>query len=226
MISRRRSAPSCEAISMERTTSANSTVTCLYSAGVGSATGAPQMSQNRAPGRGSPPHARQASCVVIRHPRGGRWCCNEDRSRSNYRALNDAGSVRRAKRPACRRTAWSVRDWSMGAAPLNTTCEIVGYCLKRQLKSLGTMLSRSTAESRLPSRRQDRSTSHTAIPPAHKRCDPRVVGCVGVEPENLAGDPAERVARIAVIPLGGKRHCAGHVAEDQDTGVVTDNRCE
>ena len=49
MISRSRSAPTAAAMSIECTTSANSTVTCLYSAGVVAvATGAPHSLQNRA----------------------------------------------------------------------------------------------------------------------------------------------------------------------------------
>src|SRR3954465_14730818 len=56
MISRSRSAPSAAAMSIEWTTSANSTVTCLYSAWVSmAATGEPQASQNRAPPRGWAP---------------------------------------------------------------------------------------------------------------------------------------------------------------------------
>ena len=47
MISRHRSAPIAVAMSIECTTSANSTVTCLYSARVSFAvTGTPQASQN------------------------------------------------------------------------------------------------------------------------------------------------------------------------------------
>src|SRR5271166_3288377 len=71
MTSRSRSAPSKVAMSIECTTSANRTVTCLYSAGVGdSATGAPQPWQNRAFARGSVPHVRHAITAVIR-PRIG-----------------------------------------------------------------------------------------------------------------------------------------------------------
>jgi hypothetical protein len=66
MISRSRSAPTAAAMSIECTTSAKRTVTCLYSAWVScSVTGAPQPSQNRAPSRGSVPHVRQAVAAVI-----------------------------------------------------------------------------------------------------------------------------------------------------------------
>ena len=66
MISRSRSAPTVAAMSIECTTSANSTVTCLYSAAVAVATvGLPQTSQNRAPSRGSLPHAWHAVAAVI-----------------------------------------------------------------------------------------------------------------------------------------------------------------
>ena len=67
MISRSRSAPTAAAMSMECTTSANRTVTCLYSAWMSRAvTGAPQPSQNRAPVRGSVPHVWHAVAAVIR----------------------------------------------------------------------------------------------------------------------------------------------------------------
>jgi TrwC relaxase len=67
MISRSRSAPTAAAMSMDCTTSANSTVTCLYSAWVScSVTGAPQPSQNRAPSRSSMPQVRHAVAAVIR----------------------------------------------------------------------------------------------------------------------------------------------------------------
>ena len=67
MISRHRSAPTAAAMSIECTTSANSTVTCLNSAWVScAATGAPQPSQNRAPSRNSVPHVRHAIAAVIR----------------------------------------------------------------------------------------------------------------------------------------------------------------
>ncbi len=67
MISRSRSAPTTEAMYIECTTSANSTVTCLNSAGVSCpVTGVPQPSQNRAPSRGSVPHVRHAVAAVIR----------------------------------------------------------------------------------------------------------------------------------------------------------------
>ena len=59
--------PSEWARSIEWTTSANSTVTCLYSAWVsGSDIGEPQLPQNRAPSRGSVPHVRHAAMAVIR----------------------------------------------------------------------------------------------------------------------------------------------------------------
>ena len=50
MISRNRSISTAAAMSIERTTSANSTVTCLYSAAVAAGlTGAPHLLQNRSP---------------------------------------------------------------------------------------------------------------------------------------------------------------------------------
>jgi hypothetical protein len=68
MISRNRSAPRVDAMSIECTTSANSTVTCLYSAGVeGASTGAPQEWQNRAFASGAVPQLRHTVAAVIRH---------------------------------------------------------------------------------------------------------------------------------------------------------------
>src|SRR5271156_3521041 len=67
MISRNRSAPTTEAMSIEWTTSAKRTVTCLYSAWVSaSLSGEPQLWQKRAFSRGSVPHVRHAATVVIR----------------------------------------------------------------------------------------------------------------------------------------------------------------
>jgi len=67
MISRSRSVATAEAMPIERTTSANSTVTCLYSAWVaGSERGEPQPRQNRAFSSGSVPHVRHAGAAVIR----------------------------------------------------------------------------------------------------------------------------------------------------------------
>ena len=67
MTSRSRSAPTAAAMSIEWTTSAKRTVTCLYSARVSpSLTGEPQPWQNRAFSRGSVPHVRHAAMAVIR----------------------------------------------------------------------------------------------------------------------------------------------------------------
>src|SRR5580693_64283 len=72
MISRSRSAPTAAAMSMEWTTSANSTVTCLYSAGVVAvATAAPHSLQNLAFSLSSVPHDphTKAAAVMSRgHP--------------------------------------------------------------------------------------------------------------------------------------------------------------
>src|SRR5271156_4350010 len=65
MISRRRSAPTARARPIECTTSANSTVTCLYSADCCCVIGDPQASQNRALSRSSIPHAVQVASAVI-----------------------------------------------------------------------------------------------------------------------------------------------------------------
>src|SRR5882757_4627029 len=66
MISRSRSTSRAAAMSIERTTSANSTVTCLYSAAATEATSAaPQPSQNRAPSRGAAPHDRHTAGAAV-----------------------------------------------------------------------------------------------------------------------------------------------------------------
>src|SRR6478752_9563408 len=57
MSSRQRSGPTAAAMSIECTTSAKSTVTCLYSAAVAAGlTGAPHLLQNRESGGSSVPH--------------------------------------------------------------------------------------------------------------------------------------------------------------------------
>lgn len=64
--SRSPSGPSADASCIDPTTSANNTVTCLYSACSGAEpTDAPQPSQNLAPARSARPHARR-DCTAIR----------------------------------------------------------------------------------------------------------------------------------------------------------------
>ena len=66
MISRSRSVPTVEAMSIEWTTSANNTVTCLYSAGVVAvATAAPHSLQNFAFGGSSVPHDPHAKAAAV-----------------------------------------------------------------------------------------------------------------------------------------------------------------
>src|SRR6516225_3475706 len=71
MISRNRSAPTAPAMSIEWTTSANSTVTCLYSAGFAAGvTAAPHSLQNLEFGASSVPHdAHTNPAVVMASPR-------------------------------------------------------------------------------------------------------------------------------------------------------------
>ena len=69
MISRNRSISTAAAMSIERTTSANSTVTCLYFAvSPETAVGAPHSSQNLAFSRRPVPHDPHATPAVIRAP--------------------------------------------------------------------------------------------------------------------------------------------------------------
>ena len=69
MISRSRSAPTAAAMSIECTTSANSTVTCLYSADrVACVSGAPHSLQNLEFGGSSVPHDPHASPVAVSPP--------------------------------------------------------------------------------------------------------------------------------------------------------------
>src|SRR6476620_2669912 len=68
-ISRNRSAPTAAAMSIEWTTSANSTVTCLYSADrLSCVTGAPHSLQNLEFGGSSVPHDPQSSPVAVSPP--------------------------------------------------------------------------------------------------------------------------------------------------------------
>src|SRR6476661_699205 len=69
MISRNRSAPTAAAIVIEWTTSANSTVTCLYSADrLSCVTGAPHSLQNLEFGGSFVPHDRHGSPVTVSPP--------------------------------------------------------------------------------------------------------------------------------------------------------------
>jgi hypothetical protein len=101
MISRNRSAPTDAAMSIERTTSANSTVTCLYSADVAAGLiAAPQLLQNRESGGSSVPHdphtkaaavmSRGQPTVVPRHYRvtAGQPACAISRPRSGQRVVH------------------------------------------------------------------------------------------------------------------------------------------
>src|SRR6201984_2103868 len=84
MISRSRSAPTAAAMSIERTTSANKTVTCLYSAGgVPAETAAPHSLQNLAVSFSSVPHDPHDSpvAVISRRP--------TDRGSHQYRVTAD-----------------------------------------------------------------------------------------------------------------------------------------
>ena len=66
MISRNRSAPTAAAMSIECTTSANSTVTCLYSAEVAAGLiGAPHLLQNRESGGSYMPHDPHPNPVAV-----------------------------------------------------------------------------------------------------------------------------------------------------------------
>src|SRR6478672_7631420 len=70
MISRSRSAPTAAAMSIEWTTSANSTVTCLYSAAVAAdLTGAAHLLQNRESGGNSVPHDPHNGPAAVTAPR-------------------------------------------------------------------------------------------------------------------------------------------------------------
>src|SRR5271167_2649518 len=69
MISRNRSAPTAEAMSIECTTSAKRTVTCLYSAdGVASVSRVPHSPQNLAVGLDCAPQEPQNSPVAVSPP--------------------------------------------------------------------------------------------------------------------------------------------------------------
>src|SRR6201993_2515287 len=103
MISRSRSAPTAAAMSIECTTSANNTVTCLYSAGVmAAATAAPHSLQNFEFGGSSVPHdphtkaaaviSRGQPTVVPRHYRvtAGQPACAISPLRSGQRLARHA----------------------------------------------------------------------------------------------------------------------------------------
>ena len=74
MISRSRSGPTADAISIECTTSAKSTVTCLYSAGFpAEATAAPHSLQNLAVDDNSVPQAVHATGRMVSSLASLRW---------------------------------------------------------------------------------------------------------------------------------------------------------
>ena len=74
MTSRRRSAPTAAAMSIEWTTSANNTVTCLYSAGFAAEdTAAPHSLQNLAVGDSSVPQAVHATGRMVSSLASRRW---------------------------------------------------------------------------------------------------------------------------------------------------------
>ena len=91
MISRSRSAPTAAAISIDRTTSANMTVTCLYSASSEAAvTGEPHPSQNRACSRSRRPHARHDPAAI--RPSAADPSSGRDYGFANHKAPWPAGS--------------------------------------------------------------------------------------------------------------------------------------
>src|SRR5262249_47224973 len=68
MISRNRSMSTAAAMSVDRTTSANSTLTCLYmAASPETAVGEPHPAQNLAFSRSPVPHPAHATSTVMRH---------------------------------------------------------------------------------------------------------------------------------------------------------------
>ena len=74
MISRSRSGPTAAAMSIEWTTSANNTVTCLYSAGFAAEdTAAPHSLQNLAVGDSSVPQAVHATGRMVSSLASRRW---------------------------------------------------------------------------------------------------------------------------------------------------------
>jgi len=93
MISRSRSAPTAFAMSIECTTSANNTVTCLYSATRGEAVVAvPHSSQNLAFRRSSVPQVAHATTAPIRPSPAGPHCPrHKDRVREPERPDNLTG---------------------------------------------------------------------------------------------------------------------------------------
>src|SRR6478609_10545385 len=91
MISRSRSAPTAAAMSIECTTSANSTVTCLYSAdGVARVSRVPHSAQNLAVGPDCAPQEPQNSPVAVSPP--SPWCPHQYR----FTAAQRCPSYRRA----------------------------------------------------------------------------------------------------------------------------------
>ena len=140
-ISRHRSISSAAARSIECTTSANSTVTCLYSAWVSaSTTGEPQPWQNRAFARCSVPHIRQAAAAVIatspaaheptpRHHDSGRLALRRSERRSpDHRVTGGQRCLsyrrRSALRPGARARTGPTRMDTSESWPARTSNEV------------------------------------------------------------------------------------------------------
>ena len=86
MISRSRSAPTAAAMSIECTTSAKKTVTCLYSAGVVAVViGAPHWLQNLAFAPSSAPHDPHAKPVAVTSSPCISPCCHHEHRSRHYR---------------------------------------------------------------------------------------------------------------------------------------------
>jgi hypothetical protein len=100
MISRRRSAPTAFAMSMEWTTSANKTVTCLYSATLGACvTGESHSSQNLAATRiAVAPHVVHGAAVMSPPRRHGHRCRSPPApDRGIHRSTHRGGLVHRRR---------------------------------------------------------------------------------------------------------------------------------
>ena len=110
MISRSRSAPTAAAMSIECTTSANNTVTCLYSADwVACASRAPHSLQNLAVALNSVPHELQDGPTAVRAPRPcppsstSIWChrCSDNVCQIDWRSAPKPRSTRRHRHHGC-----------------------------------------------------------------------------------------------------------------------------
>ncbi len=215
MMSRNRSMSSAPAISIDRTTSANSTVTCLYSAvSPEAANGAPHSSQNLAFSRSSVPHDPHVRLAVMR-PRSSPWprrCVLRSQAIPPSRGSGPPSPGRRTSSPRAR--ASSVRSRSSSDLAHRRTLDRPRRFANRSIVSW--------ASARSPS--APRSSSVSTRTPVRPNAIPasRSAWCSSSTASRITGMAASRSprpARLAGDPQLGDRdqrreHARAHISRN------------